>query len=126
MGLADYYSRGALAASQVLNGFDEARFRARLEETAIGIAFTDDVVAPEGEALVELLVRLLARLYPRLALVGPAVAVDRFSELAQRINPLVDIERDARLGVAVGEIKKPFERTVYTGSSGWDALVSST
>lgn len=65
MALADYYARSALAASQVLAGFDEQRFRGVLEGVRVGLVIgTDAVQCTEGRALLDLLVRLLARMYP--------------------------------------------------------------
>ncbi len=128
MGFADYYARGALAAAQVLGGFDEARFRAKLEETVIGVAFDQTAMTPEGEVLLDLLVRLLARLYPRITLTGPTPTSTALAELATSINPLIEIggDDDAKVGVSVGALKNSFETTIYAGASGWDALISST
>lgn len=125
MSLADYYQRGALAAAQVLNEFDEVRFRAKLEETPVGIAFDESSLTPEGQALVELLTRLFARLYPRVALLGPTVAVSDFGSLAKEINPAINIERNAKVGVSIGMSPSPFQNTIYAGSFGWDALLDS-
>lgn len=126
MALADYYSRGALAAAQVLNGFDESRFRAKLEETTIGVAFDDTVATPEGQALADLSVRLLARIYPRLALPGPKNAAGDLPALARAINPAIEIVDEAEVGISIGQAEAPFETTFYAGSAGWDALLSTT
>jgi hypothetical protein len=126
MALADYYTRGALAAAQILDGFDEARFRARLEETPVGVAFDENADLPEGEALTDFLVRLLARLYPRLALSGPSARARDLEVLAKAINPAIEIVQDAAVGVVLGRIKDPFEVTFYTGAAGWDALLSTS
>lgn len=126
MALADYYARGALAAAQILNDFDEVRFRARLEETPVGIAFDEKASgAAEGEALLDLLVRLLARLYPRLTLIGPGKTVRHLAELAKAINPVVELADDAQVGVAVGGSPDTFETTCFAGARGWDALISA-
>lgn len=126
MALADYYARGALAAAQVLSGFDEGRFRARLVETPVAIRIPD-ATNPEGEALADLLVRLFARLYPRLALLGPSTTVEKLGVLAKAINPAIELVNDATVGVVIGAEaeKDAFETTVYAGSSGWDALIST-
>jgi hypothetical protein len=126
MALADYYARGALAAAQVLNGFDEARFRAKLEETTVGVAFDVSVAMPEGQALAELLVRLLARIYPRLALLGPTNAASDLAALAKAINPAIEIINEADVGTGIGRVETPFETTFYAGAAGWDALLSAT
>lgn len=126
MSLADYYDRGALAAAQVLSGFDEGLFRERLENTPIGIAFDESIDTPEGQTLSELLTRLLARLYPRLALLGPTKAAKNLAALAKEINPAIEITDSAQVGVSIGAVNSPFETTFYAGSSGWDALLSVT
>jgi hypothetical protein len=118
--LADYYARSALAAAQVLEGFDAERFRARLEETPVGLSAGAD--GPEAEAICDLAVRLLARLYPRLALVG--AAAERLAPLARAVNPAIDLARDADAGIVVGA-GEPFARSVYAGSDGWDALIGA-
>jgi hypothetical protein len=124
---ADYYSRGALAAAQVLSGFDEGRFHAILEETPIGIAFDESVLTPEGQTVAEMLTRLLARLYPKLVFLGPSEIVGQLTELSKTINPAIEIDNDhPNLGVSIGAAKRPFETTFYAGSSNWDALFSSS
>ena len=126
MALADYYSRGALAAAQVLEGFDEGRFRARLEEFPVGVAFDDASVTPEGEALLDLLTRLLARLYPSVTMLGPSRHARALAELATSINPAIEIGGEPRVGICVGDVEQPFETAFYAGSSGWDGLISTT
>jgi hypothetical protein len=125
MALAPYYSRSAVAAAQALQGFDETLFRGRLEATPIGIAFDDSAKTPDGEALLDLLVRLLARLYPQLALIGPADKTGRLAGLAKAINPKIELIADAPVGVAAGAIKGPFATTIYAGADGWDALIDT-
>jgi hypothetical protein len=126
MALADYYGRGALAAAQVLEGFDEGRFRARLDEFPVGVAFDEASLTPEGEALLDLLVRLLARLYPRVTLRGPSRHVRALGELATSINPAIETGGEPRVGISVGRVKSPFETTFYAGTSRWDALLNTT
>jgi hypothetical protein len=121
--LADYYMRSAIAAAQVLGGFDEGWFRARLESTPIGISIGDDAHSAEGVALADLLVRVTARIYPALALVGDQSAVAPLAKLAKAINPSIDLVEEASLGVAVGG-GKTFATTIYAGCDGWDGLIS--
>lgn len=122
--LADWFARSAVAAAQVLEGFDEERFRAHLEGTVVGVSAT--TVTQEGQALLDMLVRLLARLYPRLAINVPGAYGARLRELADAINPKVELAeaRDGGLGVVVGD-GDPFEESIYAGCDGWDALVGS-
>lgn len=123
MALAPYFHRGALAAAQVLEGFDESRFQATLEATPVGIAVAEDATCSEANALADLLVRLLARLYPRLAIMGPANSVDSLRQLAAQVNPAIELESDATVGVSIGTLNSPFPTTFYAGSAGWHALV---
>jgi hypothetical protein len=126
MALAAYYGRGALAAAQVLDGFDEGHFRARLEQTPIGIAFDETIATPEGRNLAEFLTRMTARLYPQMAISGPATPAGELASLARAINPAIDITSDATVGVAIGKIVKPFPTTFHAGATGWDGLLSTT
>lgn len=123
--LADYYLRSAVAVAQVLSGFDEEWFRTRLESTPVGISLGSDVQSREGLALADLLVRVSARLYPTLALIGEPDTVAPLAELAKAINPKIDLVEEATLGVAVGD-GNAFPTTIYAGSDGWDGLVSAT
>lgn len=131
MALADYYDRAALAASQVIAGFDEARFREALQGVTVGIGFGPEAAErAEGVALLDLTVRLLARLYPSLELrPAPGTAAgaeaERLATLAQRVNPLIALTEGAGVGISVGTDAPAFETTVFAGSDGWDALVST-
>lgn len=130
MALADYYSRGAQAAAQVLgSSFDESRFKELLEETPVGLAIDRKAVeSEEGRAIADLTVRLLARLYPTIAFLPGEGAEDeaaRLRQLARAINPNITIEDSAGLGISIGAAVSPFSDTIYAGSKGWDALVST-
>ncbi|MCW2993824.1 MAG: thiF family protein [Conexibacter sp.] len=116
--LADYYSRSALAAAQVLEGFDPVRFRAHLEATTVGLSVRS--LDGEAGALADLAVRLLARLYPSLEIRGPG----ELAALARAINPNIDIVDGAKHGIVVGD-GDPFEESVFAGSDGWVARVRS-
>jgi hypothetical protein len=124
--LADYYNRAALAAAQVIAGFDEQAFRSALEATTVGISVDKHAAAAsEGRVLSDLVVRLLARLYPRLQLnvADPPHEAD-LSALAQAINPQIElVDAGAQIGMAVGEKAASFPTTVFSGSDGWLARV---
>ena len=130
MALADYYDRGALAAAQALQGgFEDSRFRSLLEATPLGISFEKAAGAtPEGQALLDLTVRITARLFPAIQLdpdEGVAGA-DGAAELARAINPNIELVEDsAQIGVALGGANRTYGRTVHAGSDGWDALIST-
>jgi hypothetical protein len=127
MALADYYDRAAVAASQVIAGFDATLFRRALEQASVGIALdARAAVSQEGKVLAELSVRLLARLYPRLELrVDDSAEGERLQNLALKINPHIEIGPSSRVGIAIGADASRFDTTCFAGSDGWDALLSN-
>ena len=123
MALADYFGRSALAAVQILEGFNEETFLERLRATPVGLAFDEKAQGPQAEALLDLSVRLLSRLYPTLAIHGPAEQARHLRDLAQEINPEIAFVDDASVGVSVGSLREPFKTSIYAGAAGWDALL---
>jgi hypothetical protein len=129
MAVPDYFQRGALAAAQAVEGFNEATFRAALEAATIGIGLGSDAAeTAEGRLVADLTTRLLARFYPRLA-IRAAEDIEPFADsieaLARRINPSVEIVADdsASIGIAIGNSNHEFENTISVGSDEWLASV---
>jgi hypothetical protein len=130
MSLADYYQRAALAAAQVLSGFDSAAFEKQLDDNAVGISFgVQATQSREGVYLLDLLVRILARIYPKLELRSSSDAEHlaiQLKRLARTINPHITfVSKEAHLGIAVGPDSPTFETTVFAGSNGWLGLLSN-
>ncbi len=128
MALAEYFSRAAVAAAQILHGFDEDMLRQRLEEHVIGIAVGPRAETKEGHALADITVRLLARLYPNLVITAPGMWGRELIETARRVNPAITVEdRPPDLAVIIADgSMKPSRLAVYAGSDRWDALVSTS
>ena len=126
MALADYFHRSALAVAQVVGGYDESRLSDLLNSTSVAIS-VGDVRGPEAEALADLSVRLLSRLYPRLTLVShdPSVA-ESLASVARAINPAIELgEEQADLGLLIGsDAPLAAGEPTYLGSDGWTAFVS--
>jgi transcriptional regulator with XRE-family HTH domain len=122
MALPDYFRRSAVAAAQVLQGFDEDAIRERLEAVTVGLALGEDALTPEGDVLAEVSVRLLARLYPRLAI---DEGQDKLADLALAINPEIELtEQDAEITLAIGNA--PTEGpAIFAGCEGWEAQISN-
>lgn len=130
MGHADYFSRNASSAAQLLRNYSDAGLKETLEAHCIGVAF-DAVAATscEGLAALDLLVRLLARLYPDMvvlpldAIATPVAA--EFEQLALQINPNLTLTRDkARMTICVIVGTTPLRsakatQKIYMGSDGW-------
>jgi len=128
--LAEFFNRTALAASQVLEGFDPEDFEERLRSTSVGVAFSSTAAdKAEGAALLDLVIRLMARLYPSLDIFctdRSQVVTRPLAALARSINPGIEITNTGtgKAGVLVGDSRPPFETTVFAGATGWDSHVS--
>jgi hypothetical protein len=125
MALADYFHRSAIAAAQVLAGFDEEALSERLQRTTVEVC-VEKSDSDEARALIDLTVRLLARFYPRLHFSGTADSIPRHIELARAINPNIEIVEDkGDFGIGIGLGVSPGCPTpVFVGSNGWDAFLS--
>ena len=106
MALAPYFAKAAQSARNILAGYDHAAFATRLDAVRIVVAYDDDAAhSPEGRTTLELLVDLLARLYPHLvlrAMGADAAAGDLtrgltrdLAALATRINPRITVVTDS-------------------------------
>jgi hypothetical protein len=126
--LPEYFRRSAVAAAQVLAGFDEDAIRQRLQGVTVGMAISPEAIRHrEGEALADMAVRLIARLYPRIRIETSGRRTDVLGELARSINPDIEITSDgADVAVAIGpEPPRVAPIQVYAGSEGWDARIST-
>lgn len=129
MAFANFFAKSAMAASEVLAGFDLKSFRKRLNSTRPGLVLDAGSTAAEGRVAAELIVNLSARLYPRLAIVGPSAEARRLRALARAINPRIDLSPVlADATVVIAGTSRPISvscPTVYVGSDGWIARISS-
>jgi ThiF family len=128
MALADYFRRSGVAIAQLLAGYDEDAIRERLEGVTVGIAASTQVSrSPEGHNILELVIRILARLYPRITLDLVSGDHDSWSDLARRINPQIEVlQSRADISVEIGEgAPRLAPVRIYVGANGWDGTVSS-
>lgn len=127
MAVAAYFHRSAVAASQVLAGYDEDAIAERLVGAPVAISVGDDALdAPEGRHLLDLTVRLLARLYPRLSITA-SCDVDPWRDLAVAINPDIEFDRsEPTAAITIGHGEQVAPMTIYAGSDGWDAHLSAS
>ena len=105
MALAEFFHRDAVAISQVLEGFETDAFIEQLDGVRVAIAFGEEAATNcDGRELLDLSVRLAARLYPSLTFATvPAGewAADQLVTLARNINPRIDASRTAAPNVAL-------------------------
>ncbi|MCY3883588.1 MAG: E2 ligase fold family C protein, partial [Gammaproteobacteria bacterium] len=129
MAVADYFKRNVLAISQLISGLDETNLEQKLGQTSILITIGRDVDDQEGRSLLDLLVRLLARLYPTISF--RADVKHELSKsahnLASRINPCIGINGKPNVEIVIGRSKlDPCATTrIFAGSSGWEGVVST-
>ena len=132
MALADYFPRDALAISQVLQGFETDTFTEELEGVRVAIAFDEEAATSrDGRELLDLSVRLAARLYASLTFFT-VPAGDEFAEeliaLAISINPNIETSKSGiahvafSVGVDAPAIDAP---TVHAGCDGWVGMVGT-
>jgi hypothetical protein len=134
MALANFFDKAAVAAAQALQGVDYASLAASLEARVVGLAFDDHAVTrPEGKLALELAINLLARLYPRLAIIPDGARagadVENLIAIAHSINPEIQVVANGDTATAVLAAGDTVVRTaapvVYMGSEGWSARISS-
>ena len=126
MALADFFPRDAVAISQVLQGFQTDAFTEKLNGVRVTISFGEEAATSrDGRELLDLFVRLAARLYPSLTF-ATVPAGDRIANelmaLARSINPKINASRagTANVGLSVGVDAPAVEApTVYAGCDGW-------
>jgi hypothetical protein len=134
MALADYFSKDLLAISQVLKKGTNTQLQDALNKTVVGIAFDDDVETLEGKATLDMTVRLLSRLYPKLIFIDLSAKrpklINELTKLSQAINSKIEIvEGNPDVVVAIG--RTPVTSSVtsgpifYIGSDEWNVKFSS-
>jgi molybdopterin/thiamine biosynthesis adenylyltransferase len=133
MALANFFEKTALGAAQILQGIDYDSFKSIVEAHRVGIFFDRAATSSaEGRHTLHLSVDLLARLYPKLAIMydgedGRAL-FDELVESARAINPEIEItDNDSAPTVilAIGATRSPGSvPTIYVGSEGWIVKIS--
>lgn len=137
MALAPYFERNAQAAAALIQGFDASMLGSKLEQEVIGLAFDASVESSkEAQAALDMALRLVARLYPNLVIVGKPgtkpTYLKRLHQMARSINPRIEISqnvRDATKLLIFGKSKFPLNKkamthTWYVGSDNWFAKLS--
>jgi len=131
--LANFFTKSAMAASQVLQGFDPAALQQKLESCVVGIAFDHDAAkSSEGKTAVGLAVNLLSRFYPRIGIVDltrrDRDLTETLAVQARAINPAIEILDDVNHVTAVlviGGTRARAPAVFYLGSDGWIVKLSS-
>ena len=134
MAIANFFDRALLSAAQVIRGVDADFIKARLESQLIEIVFDDAAVSTsEGQAALDMTVRLVARLYPSIRLTPLGASANEYApgmlSFAESINPVIDAgaERPATARLVFGDTAPEISitPTIFVGSDGWLARVST-
>lgn len=139
MAFPDYFFKNIQSAALLLQGIDGDVFKSVLEREIVCIAFDETAATSiEGKATLDLIVRLLARLYPAIVFYPTGTAAKKFvmtlEALARAVNKKIDLVKDTTTSITrclvVGDKQprfrkgmKPFLR--YVGSDNWFAKIST-
>ena len=130
MAIPDYFFRNAVAVSQAISGLNEARLESVLGDVCVGVTIGPEAKRREGLAIVDLLIRLLLRLYPSVSIreEGDGQLAQEAKALARRINPHVELSGRPTVEVVVGSsrVQPQVSRTIFAGSNGWEGRVSTS
>lgn len=124
MAIANFFDKIALGASQLLKNYNQESFQRILLSHRIMVYFDEKTAESyEGKVTIELLIRLLSRLYPNLQ-IKQNVDGDieqRLIELAKQINPEINTAAvEPSACIVVGQSKCPFDvPCFYIGSDSW-------
>jgi len=136
MALANFFDKTALAASQILQGFERGAFEQRLLKSPILLGFDATTVNnSEAKATLDMAVRLLGRLYPKLIIKALDAEAQDYVQVIHNqlvaINPQIEIlaeEAGASIALVIGSteltLTDPGSRVFYIGSQGWIAKFS--
>lgn len=134
MAIANFFKKSALAASQILRGYDRSEFESKLLNSPIELAYDRNAAQSfEGRSTLELTIRLLSRLYPKLVLTELETIEEGttkfLSDLSRSINPDIDLGvGDCAPVVTLVVGKSNIEKKTpifYIGSEDWITKFSS-
>jgi len=137
MAFADYFAKNLQSASSLLRGIDPEAFKELLAKESVAIAFDKNALTTaEGRKTLDLLTRLLARLYPVLTYLGldqPAKRASKDLEgLAQAVNPNVDLKNSIEgvtgcivVGATSATGLPEACKVLFAGSDNWLARLST-
>lgn len=134
MALAKYFAKDLLAINRLINT-DHSALSDKLNNTVISIAFDENCINTfEGKCGIELILRLLSRLYPKLKIIDLSGKfedkVKDYCALAKKINSqieFVDISTDEDILIVLGDSKKEITSNglkIHLGSDNWIAKYS--
>lgn len=135
MALANFFEKDAIAIGKFLKGRSFSEIADILNSQVIGIHFDKNCYSGEAKLTLDLLVRIVARLYPKLNLstsdeVEELEILDTCQELAFAINGEIELSNDTpTVCFVIGQEDPNFDSEVYKiflGSNHWVTNISFT
>ena len=132
MALASYFSKDILAFSQVLKKATNKDFESILRSHIVEIAFDNSVRTGEGSVSLDLTIRLLSRLYPKIKISDLTnenqEIVEKLTEKALAINSSIEITQETpTISLVIGSTPSDgdnLHQIIYVGSDYWIAKLS--
>ena len=133
MALASYFSKDVLAFSQVLKKANCECFESVLNSNIVEIAFDNTIKDYEGSVSLNLAIRLLSRLYPKIKISDLTNEnkdiVDKLTEKALAINSNIEITQAIpTISLIIGSTEitnENLRQIIYIGSDHWISKLSS-
>jgi hypothetical protein len=132
MGLAKYFTKDLLAIKQVFSQGSREKFEQLLDSHVIEIAFDDELYKREVQSLLDLLVKLSSRLYPKIKVsyLGKEKGSSMVSDcvkMAKSINSQIEIvDSPSSFSIILGKTPGGVDgKRIYVGSEGWNAKLST-
>jgi hypothetical protein len=127
MALAKYFSKDALAISQLLQKGSIDLFEEILNKHVIEIAFDNNIFTSEGLASLDLSIKLISRLYPKIKITDltgiNGKLVEELTAQSKRINSNIEITKEnATVKLVLGKTKVLPDNDAlifYIGSDRW-------
>lgn len=133
MALASYFSKDVLAFSQVLKKATNKEFVSILNSHIVELAFDNSIKGGEGSVSLDLAIRLLSRLYPKIKISDLTnennEIVKQLTEKALSINSKIEIKQETpTISLVIGSTSLDIKNSrpiLYVGSDYWIAKLSS-
>jgi hypothetical protein len=116
-----FLERAVDAAAPLINGLDRAAVRDRLEQTSVTLRLGNEDAASRAAFL--LAANLLARLYPRIRLIGPEVVVSEATAEIVAINPAAELIAGETTATLAIEENGGGAGAVSVFARGWNVFV---
>lgn len=137
MALANFFDKIHFGAAQILNNYDRSAFETKLLSNCVGVSVgTLALQKHEGRIALDLLTRLLARLYPNIKFTVTGTApenedqINKLKGIAKEINPNIRLDVDQEETFLICLDSNPVNvqsiPTFYLGSDNWKAFHSTT